>query len=106
MHTGPRLEGCERIHSEGRIPDAEWARALESRGSSASRIRNLAGSLPSFHRLSVRGDIHGAELNHSLPRTQGPSSPPRSTSPCYLNSEFPLTGIRSLPLRLATGVGI
>jgi hypothetical protein len=39
-------------YSELRTPYSEWARALESEGSFASRIRNLAGSLPFSHRLS------------------------------------------------------
>src|SRR5579885_1330090 len=54
------LRGCDRIHSKERIPKNEFrtpyserARALESEGSSASWIRNLEGSLPSFHRPSA-----------------------------------------------------
>src|SRR5579885_1335438 len=43
----PRSEAVK-----GSIPDSEWARALESEGSPASRIRNLEGRLPFLHRLS------------------------------------------------------
>src|SRR5579875_1976495 len=40
-------------YSALRTPYSEWARAVEPQGSSASRIRNLEGSLPSFHSLSA-----------------------------------------------------
>jgi len=51
-HSTTRLRGSQGLDSEGRIPDSEWARALESEGASASRIRNLEGSIPVFHRPS------------------------------------------------------
>src|SRR5579875_3747098 len=63
-----RIRGWEGIDSEGRIPDSEWARALASEGSAAARIRNLEGSLPSFHRLSGAVEESNPENGFRIPK--------------------------------------
>src|SRR5579875_1840079 len=81
-----RIRGWEGIDSEGRIPDSEWARALASEGSAAARIRNLEGSLPSFHRLSGAVEESNPENGFRIPKN-GFRIPKRRTG-----SEFRRTG--------------